>query len=669
MLRVLAIFGVLLASAGLLSGKPALLPMPQQVEWTGGELGIQGLVLEHDFGPGDRRARQLLKEWGQLRNTHDLNGEEGHRVQLVVGAVEAPRFADEAYRLVVQEGGSIITANGVLGHLRAVQTMKQLLVSDGGKTTLPLCKIHDYPAFRVRGFMHDVGRNFQSIEQLRMQVDIMAAYKLNVFHWHLTDHHGWRLESRKHPGLQKDEAFTRGVGDYYTQEEFVEMVDYCWDRGITVMPEFDSPGHSGAFRRGIGIETMMDPKAGPVMVELIDELCALVPKERMPWIHLGTDEAHAAAERVPSGYLPLLHEAVHRNGREVVGWWKGIQVPGDTRQILQTWATATPTSGKRHIDSRSNYVNHLTALDAPLRMFFQQPCRVPHGDDINLGGILCYWPDLHVVDEKAGLRNAPVLLSMVAYSEAVWRGVEKDRPEFWAKVPPAGSEEFEAYRDFEERLVEQRDRFISGKPFHFVRTTELPWRLLGPIRNEELPDFPEMGIREVYETPAGPYRWTQPIHGGTIHSRHFFGFPGHLKGDKSDDTVYGFTRIFSDEDREVDAWINFNTISASDYRAGVARQGDWNANPLCDVWLNGDRVAPPKWDSSGKTDRETPLTNEVFTNREPSKLELRKGWNTVLIRSAPHWKWSFTFAPIEWDGVLAREVEGLRYSVDFPKAR
>ena len=668
MKRLLTVLCCACLCLAAVAARPALLPMPQQVEWGQAEVTLEGVRFGVPSGWKTGRGGQVVAVLGALRSEHGLAADEGYPVRFVMGEVEVPRFPEEAYRIEVTPEGATVTANGELGHLRAVQTIRQLMVSTDGRTTLPVCRIVDYPAFKVRGFMHDVGRNFQSIEQLRMQVDIMAAYKLNVFHWHLSDHYGWRLESRKYPGLQEDEAFTRGIGDYYTQQEFVDMVNYCWERGIMVLPEFDSPGHSGAFRKGIGIETMMDPRAETAMVGLIDELCGLVPAERMPWIHLGTDEAHAAAERVPPSYLPALHEVVHGHGREVVGWWKGIQVPGDTRQILQTWAKAAPTPGKRHIDSRSNYINHLTALDAPLRFFFQQPCRVPHGDEINLGGILCYWPDLRVSDEKAGLRISPVLLSMVAYSESVWRGLEEDRPEFWAKVPPQGSKEFEAFRDFEQRLVEHRDRFMDGKPFHFVRTTDIPWRLLGPIRNDELPELPEQGVRELYQTEAGPYRWTKPIHGGTIHSQHFFGFPGHLKAGKGDDTVYAFTRIHSEEAREVDAWINFNTVSSSDYRAGVARPGNWNANPACDVWLNGERVDPPEWKSSGDTDKETPITDGVFTNREPTKLSLRKGWNTILLRTAPKWKWCFTFAPIEWDGMLAREVEGLKYSVDFPPA-
>ncbi len=340
-----------------------------------------------------------------------------------------------------------------------------------------------------------------------------------------------------------------------------------------------------------------------------------------------------------------------------------MSVPGDTRQIQQTWAQSTPRSGNRHIDSRSNYVNHMEALDCATRMMFQQPCRVAHGDNINLGGILCYWPDNRVADEQVGIRNSPVLLGMVAYSEAVWKGIAKDRPEYWAKVPAPGTPEHDAYADLESRLAEQRDRFLHDKPFLFVKTAHIPWRLLGPVGKDELPGFEKQEIEEVYEEGGNTYRWTHPVHGGAIHIKHFFGFEGHFNAfPKGKDVVWAYTYIHSDKAQEVDAWISFNTTSSSDNRAGVAKKGNWNANPLCNIWINGKAVPPPQWEHPGKSGKEHPFTNEIYTHREPAKIQLRQGWNKVLVRSAPSWKWVFTFTPIDWDGTIAREVDGLRFS-------
>jgi len=649
--------------------EPALLPMPQKIEWLGEAVPMSQVRLAPPAGEGAPAMRgQILAELKHLLDSNRLTStrSDGYPITFELGKVSAPYQAEEAYTLDATGDGTRITANTMTGLYYGLQTLKQLIVHKEDATTIAACRITDYPAFKIRGFMHDVGRNFQSLPQLRAQMDFLAAYKMNVFHWHLSDHYGWRLESKIFPGLQKDAAFGRGVGKFYTQREFREFLAYCAARGITVIPEFDSPGHSLAFRRGIGVKNMKDPRAVEAMGKLIDELCSLAPGDLMPYIHIGTDEVHHPDELVNADYLPAIHAAVHRNGREVIGWWQGMHLKGDTKQIQQTWSQSKPQAGQRHIDSRSNYVNHMEALDAPMRLFFQQPCRVPHGDAQNLGGILCYWPDIRIDEEAAILRISPVLVSMAAYSEAVWTGVAKNRPEYWAKLPAPGTPEFTAYDNFEKRLAEHRDRFHAKRPFLFVRTARLPWRLLGPVRNGELADFPSLGIKEEYKVGARVYHWAKPIRGAAIHVKHPFGFPSHLHVEKDDDTVYAFTRIHSESDRDIDAWINFNTTSTSDNRAGVAKTGNWNANPLCNIWVNKKRIPPPVWKNPGKKGVNVPLSNELYTNRPPTRIHLRKGWNTVLIKSAPSWKWSFTFIPVQWDGTTAREARDLRYSVEFP---
>ncbi|MFC4992051.1 family 20 glycosylhydrolase [Rubritalea tangerina] len=652
--------------------KPGLLPMPQEIEWMEDSVDWSSVEVVYPRGKGILLDQLKMEVESLLRANHLDQKKGGQKLVFKLGDVECPEQwkgqSEEAYRLVSEKRGVVITANSSLGLYRGVQTLRQLMVYDEGKTSVAGCEVSDYPAFKIRGFMHDVGRNFQSLEQLKMQIDVMAMYKYNVFHWHLTEYHGWRLESKVYPNLQADSSFERYVGKYYTQEEFKEMSEYCWRRGITIIPEFDSPGHSKAFRKGIGVQTMKDPRAIKAMIELIDELCSLVGKERMPYIHVGTDEVRYKEEFVDADYLPALHKAVYDNGREVIGWWKGMSIKGDTKQIQQTWAQYRPMKGVRHIDSRSNYVNHLESLDFASRMLFQQPCRVPHGSEMQLGGILAHWPDTRVEDEKLTLTNNPVIPAMVAYSESVWKGIEKDRNEYWAKLPLIGTEEFEAYVDFEERIAEQRDRFLGHTPFKMVKTHHIQWRLLGPVADNELMDLERGEIKDSYEVDGKPYNWTKPVQGAAIHTRHFFNFSRHLNNHpKGKDIVWANTHIYSPEDQEVDAWINFNTISSSDDRAGAARQGDWGAHPACNIWLNGKRIDPPKWKHDGKLGKEVPLIDHVYTSRAPSKIHLKKGWNTVLVKSARKFKWVFSFSPVQQDGGNYREVEGLKFSAKSPE--
>jgi len=657
--------------------RPALLPLPQSLKWEQKTIKLTQLNLTLptiEIAP--LKSAQIRKDLKEIfdRNKIAHSPQANTTLTLKIAKISTPNHwqgqTSEAYSLISNKKGITITANTPTGLLYGIQTLRQLIVHKNGKTTIPHCTITDYPAFKIRGLMLDVGRNFQSIDQLKMQIDIMAAYKMNTFHWHLTDHHGWRLESKIYPDLQSPKTFTRHPGKYYTQKEFVDLADYCWARGITIIPEFDSPGHSEAFRHGLGIKNMKDPKAKKAITQLIAELASLVPKERMPFIHIGTDEVRHLDEFVNPDYLPALHKAVHDVDREVIGWVKGMTIKGDKKQIQQTWATSRPIPSLRHIDSRANYINHLEALDFAPRIFFQQPCRVPHGDEINLGGIIAHWPDTRFQDEKLTLLNNPVIPATVAYSEAVWTGIKENQPAYWTKLPPPNTEAFKAFADFENRLAEQRDRFLQNKPFPMVKTHHIEWRLLGPVANQEVPALENGKIQNRYEVNGAPYNWTKSIRGAAIHINHFFGFPGHLKpAQNGKDIVWANTHIHSPTDQTIDAWIGFNTISSSDDRSGSASLGNWSANPNNNIWINNQRINPPKWQNPNKRGKELPLTNEVYSSRQPTKITLKKGWNTVLIKSAKHWKWVFSFSPVKIDDLgNIQEIPDLKYSAEPPAA-
>lgn len=665
-------FSLLASNQNVNPLKPGLLPTPQSIEWNDEAISLKYVKVKlPDIKESPLKVAQLKSEIKKLLSDNKLKQSNKAKKQLLLklGKVNSPNHwkgqADEAYELVTEKRGVIITANTVKGLYYGVQTLRQLMVRKNGKTTVAACKIHDYPAFKIRGFMQDVGRNFQTLDLLKLQLDTFARYKINTFHFHVTEYHGWRLESKIYPELQRLDTFTRKPGKFYTQEEFKELVDYCWARNITLIPEFDTPGHSDAFRKALGIPNMKDPKAKEAMVKLFDELCSLVPKEKMPYIHVGTDEASKPAERVNSDYLPALHEVIQKNDRDVIGWVHGMHIKGDTKQIQQTWASSKPYAEMRHIDSRSNYLNYLQTLNFATRMLFQQPCRQPHGDEMNLGGILCYWPDTKIDDENQGMLNSPVFSAIIAYSESVWTGVEQDRPEFWVRIPPRGTAEHASYVDFEERLIEQRDRFLTHTPFRGVRTHNMDWRYLGPCTETQFEELDKGIIKDNYTVDGKRYRWSDPIHGASIELRHFFGFHSHVPSyPKGKNIVWANTYIYSPKDQTVDAWIDFNTIAASGYKGGekLRPQGQWDMNKECNIWINGERIAPPVWQSTA-VGFEHALTNESYAARPPSQITLKKGWNSVLVKAGRSYKWVFSFSPINIgkDGMV-REVEGLKYS-------
>ncbi len=646
--------------------KPALIPTPQAVKWSNRSSLVKTIKIVSKVENPSKDYRFTMQRLLKLFADNKLRKGNDYRVVVKLGKVDAPYQKDEAYMLKTTAREAIITANSETGIFYGIATLRQLMTRSKGKTRIAHCEITDYPAFKIRGYMHDVGRNFISLDMLKKQVDLMSHYKYNIFHWHLSDHHGWRLESKIYPNLQADSSFQRFTGKFYTQKEFVEFVKYCRQRKITVIPELDSPGHSCAFRAGVGVKNMKDPKAKEAICQLIDELCSLVPAEHMPYIHLGTDEVRHRDEFVNSDYLPALFAAVKKNKREIIGWWKGMSVKGDTSQIQQTWAQFSPRSNLRHIDSRSNYVNHLYHLNFLSRILFQQPCRQPHGDEMNLGGILCYWPDTYAPDEKQSMINSPVWQSMVAYPEAVWTGVKKDINKYWAMIPPKNSDEGKMYAEMENRLIEHRNRFLRDIPFYFVKNSHIPWKLLGPIETKDLTNIGTKPIQKTYKENGKEFNWGDDVYGGTIELRQPFGFGGHYRSAPSNkDKAYAFTKIYSPKKQNVDFWISFNTVSTSDDRAGRAVKGQWNRNKHCNIWVNGKAIPAPNWKSDGKSSKENPIVDEPFTARPPTTISLNKGWNQVMICVGKSYKWHFTFCPVKVNGTNVQEVKGLKFSTEI----
>jgi len=153
---------------------------------------------------------------------------------------------DESYRIDITNRQAILSAPTVIGAIRGLETVLQLLDADRNGYFLPGVQIDDRPRFPWRGLLIDCARHFQTIEVLKRNLDAMAAVKLNVLHWHLTEDQGFRVESKKFPKLHQ----LGSDGNYYTQEQVKDIIAYARDRGIRVVPEFDIPGHSTSWLVG-----------------------------------------------------------------------------------------------------------------------------------------------------------------------------------------------------------------------------------------------------------------------------------------------------------------------------------------------------------------------------------------------------------------------------------
>ncbi|MBA6153223.1 family 20 glycosylhydrolase [Gelidibacter maritimus] len=648
-----------------LEAKYPIIPTPQEISYGEGELAFKGFHIgASDFKNESDVISAFFKKQG-IKESY-----KGLKIQVIKEQLPVDN-PEEAYKLSIDRDVKI-WATSEKGAYYAIRTLQQIFRKQGQGGLFPKLEITDWPAFKIRGFMHDTGRNFQSIDQLKEQIEVLSQYKYNVFHWHLTDDPGWRLESKLYPQLQSEAATSRGKGKYYTQEEFKDILAFCKARHITVIPEFDIPGHSRAFRDAMGFETMKDERALPTLLNLFDELCSLASAEDMPYIHIGTDEVRNREEYVEDGFVKQIMDRVKSHDRDLIVWMEGIEVKGDSTSINQLWAQFDPRPGHRFIDSRANYINHLDPFAGMSRLFFQQPCRQPKGDELALGGILCAWPDNNVANERDILKQNPIYPSIVFYADAIWKGRKENKLDYWAKLPALNTPELQAFKAFEDKVIVHRDFFFKDKEFPYIRQTDFQWNVIGPFENNNNVNlkFPvENELIASYNVDGKNYKWSAPKVGGTLHFKHFFGFPA-LTTEKTG-TYYATAEIYSPDDRIQDFWVGFQGWSRSGGRrvGPFPDQGQWHTtNPK--LWVNNVEIAPPHWKQPnlGTRTDEIPFIDEDYFFRAPTKIQLKKGWNTVLLKIPQDnnsWKWMFTCVPVDIENNQVKEVNDLKFRTIF----
>ena len=627
-----------------------------------------------------------------------VRGEALGKVSVEVGAVEgAPaETADEAYRLAVSREGVRIVSPTKKGERWARVTLEQLRRLSGGD--VPACTITDWPTLKWRGLMLDLSRNFLEIEHLRAVIDMMERYKMNMFHMHLTENYCWRLESKRHPELQSekgryDPGNSRHTERFYTQKEFVDFVDYAHGHGVTVVPEFDLPGHSAAFRQAFGFKGMRDPRATAVACDLFDELCSLVPAERMPIVHMGMDEVWDEAEKPEDGAYGKWAQTLANNGRIAANWggsgpWR---IPCAGRRMLFSWGAAISGAysdeGRKEasvaalagdenlelIDSRW-YVEEWDPFELLPAAAYTTPFQSKFGETfprkMRAGAEFCAWHDSAAdLPHVKILRDQQIFPCCVLLGDLFWRGREKPLPEFARRLPLAGDPRLEIARDIERRTIAQRDKALRDLkyPFHFLRQTDMRWRLSHADGR--------LIAKDIAQATVFPFRKKDRPLNYIDEAR------GHVVME---------TWIKSPKEQTVGAWIGFTAYDRDHGRSraqGTPEQGCWN-NVGSGVTVNGEPVAPPRWENAGlKRGNDVPLIkymhmldevpyrNEEYYMREPSQVRLKAGWNHVkLDMPMPHevnwiWRrqWVGTFIPMMGTTDHPREVEGLEYSSEPPE--
>lgn len=688
---------------------PPLVPKPQELTWRGKAIPLSAVRIDLPPATGtDDKSRQKLIE-GELtsflrKHNVTVTPEASFRITFVREKtwsdklrehMRSPEIAEEAYHVQATEQGISIRATHVRGFFYGMKTLEQLIIRRNGKTTLALCSISDWPDFPIRGFTNDVGRNFMPVPMIKRVIDSMADMKLNVYHFHFTENEGWRLESKLFPQLNDPKNFTRRPGEFYSQDDFRDLVNYCRQRNITLVPEMDMPGHSRCFRKAMGIESMNDPRATETLGKLIEEMYNLVPKGHLPYIHIGTDEAREKETHVDDNTLKQYFQFVEKLGATPIRWQPGLSPKGYNGAVQQLWSGrqargAWPTKGASYIDSLETYLNHIDPFEAAMTLYFRRPC--PFQEANGLGMFLCSWPDLPIEDPLTQESVSPIYSGIAFVSEPLWNNPHQpvqgnpnsdEYMKYFSNLPVQGDPLLQGFSEYENRILAIRDRFFTKRYFPYVRQANIPWKLIGPFPNEgkTATVFPPEQIIKTgkaassYSFQGKTYSWDPETYsGGTLIFKHYCDFPTLFNGGKmgafphKNSTWYALTYIYSPKTQSVPFWISGQTWASSDWRNGpVSVPGKWfHCDPQ--FWVNGQEIAPPKWQKPGNNGA---VKDENYYIRKPVDIRLNKGWNTVLVKSPVNnsaRRWMFTFVPIQWSdktGIIkVREFPGLKFSVN-----
>lgn len=277
------------------------------------------------------------------------------------------QLGEEGYLMKVADGMIDVTANKPAGLFHAVQTIRQLLpariensTKQDGPWEIPAGVIRDYPEYAYRGAMLDVARHFFKVDDVKRCIDLMAAYKMNVMHLHLTDDQGWRIQIKNWPKLTQIGGSTQvggGKGGFYTQQQYTDIVKYAAERYIMVIPEVDMPGHTNAALASyaklncnkkatklytgtkVGFSSLCtgDELTYKFISDVFGQLAALTPGK---YIHIGGDESHVTKLKDYIPFINRVQDIVGALGKQVIGWDEIALSTLKPNTTVQYWAKA-----------------------------------------------------------------------------------------------------------------------------------------------------------------------------------------------------------------------------------------------------------------------------------------------------------------------------------------
>ena len=471
-LKRLSFFFVLLLSANLAFGQKAtydLMPMPKEMTQKEGKFIVDSTFRVAVTGNPDKRlypnasrlVRRLSERTGIFldKQGYVTKKDNNTSASLLITVKKPGKLGvheDESYQLVIDSKQVKINASTDLGAIHGIETLLQLLSVDSQGYYFPAMEINDAPRFDWRGLMLDAGRHFMPVEVVERNLDGMAATKLNVLHWHLSENQGFRVESKIYPKLQE----LGSDGQYYTQEQIKDIVDYADERGIRVVPEFDVPGHATAMivaypqlastdKKDYSLDRywgIMDPTLNPTKDEtyqfldsLFGEMTALFPDQ---YFHIGGDEnngkewdqnpeiqaymkAHQIKnnEELQTAFNKRLMPMLKKYGKKMMGWDEILQPGAPKDIIIQSWRGKeslyqAAKDGYQGILSNGYYIDLMEPTD---KHYLNDP--IPADADLTdaqkkliLGGEATMWSE-HVTPETVDSRIWP---RTAAIAERFW---------------------------------------------------------------------------------------------------------------------------------------------------------------------------------------------------------------------------------------------------------
>jgi hexosaminidase len=465
-MRILIPAGLILvfSFSGVAQSQLSLMPMPASVQTGGGQLaitqsfsiGVRGAsdpVLDSEI---QRFERQLSRQTGlpfrpqpSAAPTLQIHADHGRESVQKLGE-------DESYELTVSDSAAQLNAPTQLGILHGLQTFLQLVQITPNGFAVPAVTVKDQPRFPWRGLLIDVSRHFIPIDVLKRNVDGLAAVKMNVLHWHLSDDQGFRVESKKFPRLQE----MGSDGMYYTQGEIRDFIAYAHQRGVRIVPEFDMPGHSRSWvigypelASGAGPYTLengdpiMDPTRESTykfLDKFIGEMAKLFPDA---YFHIGGDEvdgkewdknpkiqefihAHGmkSNQDLQAYFNQRLQKILAKNHKIMVGWDEILHPDLPKTIVVQSWRgqASLAAAAKQGYSGLLSFGYYLDLMWPAARHYAVDPMAdaaatlTPEEQSRILGGESCQWAEWVTpenIDSHIWPRNAVIAERLWSPSE------------------------------------------------------------------------------------------------------------------------------------------------------------------------------------------------------------------------------------------------------------